>query len=115
MDLDKFIIHQESSNDEMKLFLEGELDLSTAPQLRKAAELLIDEKDKALVLNMRELKYIDSTGIGVIISILKKRENTKSSFAVEEVPPKIKKLFDLTGITKFLNPTNTNFVERTET
>lgn len=114
MDANKFAVRQETTETEIRLYLEGELDLSTAPQLRTAVEPFLEQTDKRLVLNLESLKYIDSTGIGVLISILKNRESQDSEFAVEQVPPKIKRLFDLTGITKFLKVEQVNFEERTE-
>ncbi len=57
-----------------------------------------------MIINLKELKYIDSTGIGILLSILKARHGMESRFAVQEVPPQIQKLFDMTGIAKFFVP-----------
>ena len=81
--------------------VKGELDLAVAPQFRSALEPLIPSA-KPLILNLSELAYIDSTGMGIIIFVLKARTEAKGEFILEEVPGKIKKLFDITGISKFL-------------
>ncbi|WP_040952118.1 STAS domain-containing protein [Gorillibacterium massiliense] len=87
------------------VFVRGELDLAVAPQFRSVLEPLIPSA-KPLVLNLSELTYIDSTGMGIIIFILKARAEGKAGFTLDEVPAKIKKLFDLTGISKFLTVRN---------
>jgi anti-sigma B factor antagonist len=102
MKLDKFLIRQEDTTTEYRIYLNGELDLSVAPQLRSALEPLVNKIDKTLVLNLKDLRYIDSTGIGIIISILKIRDELKAPFVVREIPKSIQRLFDLTGISDFL-------------
>ncbi|AEI45794.1 anti-sigma B factor antagonist [Paenibacillus mucilaginosus] len=83
------------------LYLAGELDLGTADRLRTAAESLALEP-LPLKLNLRDLTYIDSTGIGILVSILKSRQTVQSNLVVAEVPAKIKRLFDMTGLSRFL-------------
>ncbi|SDE07819.1 anti-sigma B factor antagonist [Paenibacillus sp. UNCCL117] len=84
------------------VFLQGELDLSKVSELRSALDPYIADTSRDLVLNLKDLQYIDSTGIGVIVSVLKARDVLKAHFLVEDIPPKIKRIFDLTGITPFL-------------
>ncbi|GAA3409874.1 hypothetical protein GCM10020370_51860 [Paenibacillus hodogayensis] len=71
--------------------------------MRSVMEPLVELCDRILTLNLQELRYIDSTGIGILISVLKARHARNGSFTVEAVPAHIKKLFDMTGITPFLN------------
>ncbi|MNE43594.1 Anti-sigma-B factor antagonist [compost metagenome] len=88
--------------------LSGELDLSVASEVRQVMEpLAVDEKID-LVINLRELKYIDSTGIGILLSILKTRHGMNAGFLVEEVPDQIQKLFEMTGIAKFFAAENSH-------
>ena len=98
---EKFNTTSRLENDTRTVYLSGELDLSVAPDFRQVIEpWALDEKAE-LVLNLKELKYIDSTGIGILLSILKTRHNMNVGFHVEEVPGHIQKLFDMTGIAKF--------------
>lgn len=105
MNKNKFKIKQEDTQEGYILYLQGELDLSTASQLRTVSEPLAHAEKQTLSLNLRDLNYIDSTGMGVIISLLKTRDQLDAVFTIEEIPPKIQRLFDLTGITKFLKVT----------
>jgi anti-anti-sigma factor len=98
----KFQLNKEITETSNTLYLKGELDLSQAAEMRSAIDPLVAETGKSLVLNLRELNYIDSTGIGVIVSILKARDVLKAPFHVEAIPPKIQRLFDITGLTPFL-------------
>lgn len=88
------------------VYMQGELDLSKVAELRATLDPFVADTARKLVLNLKYLQYIDSTGIGVIVSVLKARDVLKAPFAVEDIPPKISRLFDLTGITPFLQAGN---------
>jgi anti-anti-sigma factor len=99
----KFQLNKVVTVDRNTLFLKGEFDLSQAADVRTALDPLVAETNRKLVLNLQDLNYIDSTGIGIIVSILKARDVLKAPFQVESIPPKIQRLFDITGLTPFLS------------
>lgn len=84
------------------VYLIGDLDLAAASDLEAELEPLINQGDRTLTLNLGELKYIDSTGIGLIVSILKRRAAMKAEFEVQDIPYSVQRLFDLTGISGYL-------------
>lgn len=88
------------------VWLQGELDLSKVAVLRATLDPFVADTKHKLILNLKHLQYIDSTGIGVIVSVLKARDVLKAPFGVEDIPPKIGRLFDLTGITPYLQPSS---------
>lgn len=95
------IVHEET-NERYILHIIGELDLSVVSQLQETLEPIMRQTDKPLVLNLKQLTFIDSTGIGIIVSVLKFRDRIKAPFFVVETPAFIKRLFDMTGISKYL-------------
>ncbi|WP_025690011.1 STAS domain-containing protein [Paenibacillus zanthoxyli] len=98
---EKFHVTTKTEDGVCTVYLRGELDLSVAADFRLVMEPLVEDTALNLAINMKELKYIDSTGIGILLSILKARHGLAVKFTVEEVPPHIQKLFDMTGIAKF--------------
>lgn len=102
MPTNKLSLRTENKDGHTIVHVGGELDLEVASQMRAAMEPLMEMSDRRLTLDLHELKYIDSTGIGILISILKARHARKAPFDVENVPAHIRKLFDMTGITPFL-------------
>ncbi|MEF3305197.1 STAS domain-containing protein [Paenibacillus sp. GYB003] len=99
----KFRMRTETKEGRCTVYISGELDLEAASQMRAVMEPLVELCDRILTLNLQELRYIDSTGIGILISVLKARHARNGAFTVEAIPSHIKKLFDMTGITPFLN------------
>lgn len=98
----KFSLRTENREGQTIVFVSGELDLEVASQMRAAMEPLMELSDRRLTLDLRDLKYIDSTGIGILISVVKARHARNAPFDVDHVPNNIRKLFDMTGITPFL-------------
>jgi len=102
---DKLRLRTETKEGRCTVYISGELDLEVASHMRAVMEPLVELSDRILTLNLQELQYIDSTGIGILISVLKARSARSGAFTVEAIPPHIRKLFDMTGITPFLNQT----------
>jgi len=99
---DKLFLRTENKEGKCTVYVGGELDLESAAQMRAAMTPLVELSDRELIINLRDLRYVDSTGIGIIVSVLKARHANNAPFAVEAIPPNIRKLFDMTGITNFL-------------
>lgn len=114
MDTKKFQTRTQVDGNRCVIYLSGDLDLGMARHFRRAVEPWVERADMALVLNLAELNYIDSTGIGFMISMLKARDEIQAVLTVEAIPAKIKRLFDMTGITPFLNASSTTGEERKE-
>jgi anti-anti-sigma factor len=49
------------------IYLSGELDMASAPQLRTVLQRLIDSGAQRVILDAAELSFCDSTGLGVFV------------------------------------------------
>lgn len=94
-------INLENNNNEMwEVSVKGELDVSTADQFKDYLHKLIDEDVKDLKLKLNELDYIDSTGLGIIIGVLKRLKIENKEIYIESPKPNVKKIFLITGLDK---------------
>jgi anti-sigma B factor antagonist len=57
---------------ETVLKIEGTLDAVTAPELRSVVDDLVSESRKEVTLDLTALRLIDSSGVGVIVSLFKR-------------------------------------------
>jgi anti-sigma B factor antagonist len=65
--------HQRKDDgDETTLEIEGTLDAVTAPELRGVVDQLVSEARKSVTLDLSNLRLIDSSGVGVIVSLFKR-------------------------------------------
>lgn len=83
--------------------LEGELDHHTAEQLRNQVNTLIEEKPvKHILLNLGQLKFMDSSGLGVILGRYKQISNLGGEMVVCSISPDVKRLFEMSGLFKII-------------
>lgn len=80
--------------------LAGRLDTTTAPQLETELKQCLDGVT-SLVLDMKELAYLSSAGLRVILSA-QKRMNKQGSMVVRHVNETIMDIFTVTGFADIL-------------
>ena len=78
----------------------GSVDGTTAPEFESALDGVIDDVTE-LVFDLKDLKYISSAGLRVLLSALKKM-NTKGSMKVKNVNEAIMDIFEITGFNEIL-------------
>ena len=77
--------------------IEGDLDLRGAPALRKLLFQALTDSPK-VVLNLTEIRYMDSSGIAVMIEALKNSQRLKREFALFGMNPRAHAVFTLTHV-----------------
>ena len=82
------------------LDLIGEVDSYNAPKLRERMVALIDEGNANIVINMSRVDYIDSTGLGTLVSGLKRASEKNGSIRIICPNEQIYKVFNITGLVK---------------
>lgn len=81
----------------------GEVDIYTSPELKNQIFALIEERSSDIIIDGESLEYIDSTGLGVLMSIYKKMQENSLNLKIINLRPNIYKLFDITGLNKVFN------------
>lgn len=80
--------------------LNGEIDVYTSPRVKETITDLIDQGHYDLIINLENVRYIDSTGLGVLIGGLKRVREHSGTVNLVCTNPQIKKIFDITGLVK---------------
>jgi anti-sigma B factor antagonist len=80
--------------------LEGELDVSTADKLKEHLYTLVEKKMVDMKIDLTNLDYIDSTGLGVMIGVLKKLKISDKEIYIINPKNNVKKIFTITGLDK---------------
>jgi anti-sigma B factor antagonist len=76
--------------------LEGEVDLYTAPELKQELHRLVGEGAKRIVIDMTATTFIDSTTLGVLLSVVK-RVRPEGGAVVLVCPDRnVKRIFEIT-------------------
>ena len=80
--------------------VKGEIDVYTAPKLREKLIELVSEGTYQVVVNLEDVDFLDSTGLGVLVGALKRVKAHDGSLSLVCTQDKILKIFKITGLTK---------------
>lgn len=81
----------------------GELDHCAAPQIRRVLdEVLLDPQVIHMVLDLENLTFMDSSGIGVLLGRLRLLQSRGGSLSVMNMQPPVEKLFRLSGMQRVI-------------
>ena len=98
------LVLKESNDSEcVRVEVAGEVDIYTCQELKEQLYQVIDEYGKNLVLDCSQLNYIDSTGLGVFVAVLKKTKLIDKEVRIENLKDNIKKLFVITSLDKLFS------------
>lgn len=96
-------INVEQSANKRVVSLNGEVDVYTAPMLREAIIPLTEEKDLHVIVDLSEVTYMDSTGLGIFIGALKSSLQHGSTLKLSGLTDKIERLFRITGLSEIID------------
>ncbi len=82
--------------------LHGELDLASAPLLREEIEGAEAVAAELLVLDLEDLKFIDSTGLRVVLEAHERAGEREQRFAVTRGSQQVQRLLSVTGVDEHL-------------
>lgn len=83
-----------------KIELIGEVDINTSNSLKESLNDILNDKEINLKIDCKSLSYIDSTGLGVLIGILKRVKKNNNNISIVNPQTNISKLLNITGLDK---------------
>lgn len=94
----RVIVSIAESGHEVRLL--GELDMATASLLRDELVRLTSEGATLVTVDMADLAFIDSTGLSVLITALKRLRQQGGDMALRSPTPGTRKVLEITGLTE---------------
>ncbi|SEN41031.1 anti-anti-sigma regulatory factor, SpoIIAA [Amphibacillus marinus] len=92
-----------TKNNVLVVRLVGELDHHETNALKSIWQEEINTKQPAnIILNLAELTFMDSSGLGVILGRYKEIKQAGGEMVVCAISPAVKRLFDLSGLFKIM-------------
>ena len=82
------------------LAVSGEVDVATVPRLREQLHALVASGTPRIVVDLDAVDFLDSTGLGVLVGALKRVRSNGGELALVCTSPRIRKVFEVTGLTK---------------
>ncbi|MEW9677883.1 STAS domain-containing protein [Lentibacillus sp. L22] len=100
MDLEIEVIEE---SDKSKIVLSGEVDAYTAPKLKETLLPLTKGAGHIVEVNLEQVNYMDSTGLGVFISALKSTKENDSQLKLVDLQDRVFRLFQITGLIEIMD------------
>ena len=75
-----------------------DLDLATAPKARSAIAANVGSIDEPLLLDLSGCEIVDSTGLGVLISLLRRAREANQRCAIIGANPAVTRILVVTGL-----------------
>lgn len=84
--------------------VDGELDHHTAEEIREEIDKQIDIKNiKNIIFDLKDMNFMDSSGIGVVIGRYKKVEKLGGQAAVINMNKRVERIFKISGLFNIIN------------
>jgi len=81
----------------------GELDMAVADQIRKTLTALIDKKQIRLLVDLADVAYIDSSGLGALVATLKHARSVGGDLRLCTLHPDVHAIFEMTRLVKVMD------------
>jgi len=89
-------------DDRTLVVLAGELDDATTPALHNALLDPIEHLERHLVLDIGMLTFLDSSGLGLFVTVHKKLESKGCKLTIFSPTPMARRVLEITGLTEVL-------------
>lgn len=80
------------------LSVHGELDLASSPALEEELARIADGAPGLVIIDLRELEFMDSTGLSVLIRAQHRAQETGHRLAIVNGSRQVRRLLSLTGV-----------------
>ena len=96
----------QKQRDTLIVYPQGELDHHSAQAMREEMDAEMEDRQiRTLILDLRDLTFMDSSGIGVIIGRYRLLSRRGGSVYVRNMSPQVEKLFTLSGLHRIIQKT----------
>lgn len=96
-------VYFKEDDDILRGFVEGEIDAYTAPQLREGLEAVEVQQGANIEVDLTNVNYIDSTGLGVFVAFYKRVQREGGDVRLVGLSERIQRLFEITGLSELMN------------
>jgi anti-sigma B factor antagonist len=78
--------------------LSGDLDIVTSDDVKRELVGLVDAGHTSLALDLSDVGFVDSSGLGVLVAVHRHAEAQGGEFVVRSTPPQVRRLFEITRL-----------------
>lgn len=76
----------------------GDVELHSAANLRQELQRVCEQPHVHCIVDMSEVPFIDSTGVGVLVGALKRAHEQGGTLTILAPQPRVRRVFEITGL-----------------
>ena len=80
--------------------MSGDIDINTSPDVKRSFDRAISAKKNKVVINLKDVGYVDSSGLATLVEILKNLRGYGGKLKLTNLSGKVKGLFEITKLDK---------------
>lgn len=81
----------------------GDIDINTSPEVKKSFNQTIAQKKDKVVINLKNVNYVDSSGLATLVEILKNLRAYGGKLKLTNLSAKVRGLFEITKLDKLFD------------
>ena len=90
-------------DDDAMVFLTGELDMASAPELTGVLRQVIENGPQEVVLDFSGLSFVDSSGIAALVDAQHRLSDQKRQLSIQSAQRGAVRVFEIAGLVDFLH------------
>jgi anti-sigma B factor antagonist len=87
-----------SANNCNTFLLKGRLDLTSSSELKEKVKEYLDQGKLNIILNLAHVDFINSSGLGTLVSTLKEVRKARGRIALCSLAPYVQEIFEITQL-----------------
>ena len=87
--------------DTAMISLAGDVELSHAPDVHAALVNLADEQPARLIVDLGEVQYMDSSGVGTLVDLYRRVHGYGGQLILAAVQPRVRSVLEITQVVQF--------------
>ena len=91
------------SDNSISLKVHGDIEMVTIKNFREELFEIGEKTDKDIEIDLLDVDYIDSSGVGIIISLLKLQQKKGKKLIINKVSPKVLDVLKLSSLSDTFN------------
>ncbi|MCD6309758.1 MAG: STAS domain-containing protein [Candidatus Eremiobacteraeota bacterium] len=110
------VIYDTPLSEVPRIKLDGDVDLYTVSLLKETVQNLMDKGHSDIVIDLENVIYMDSTGLGAIVGIYRRMKEKKGKIYLICPNPQVGRVFHSTGLSQifFFYENEADFVKKIE-
>jgi anti-sigma B factor antagonist len=96
-------INVNENDSSVSIVVKGDIEMMTIKEFKDKLLALGKDKDKDIELDMGDVNYIDSSGVGVLISLLKLQKKKGKTVVITQVSDKVLNVLKLSSLADVFN------------